>query len=124
MNSHRQRLGPRRASARRSAADGSPTAAALTAACAERNTEPRMEPRRRAPSESPDPRIERGKHVKRRIDPARISALTRTICLMRRPKPVHLTVGGILKVVFSRFGAVKSGKRCLLHTFFSPFDYD
>ena len=28
------------------------------------------------------------------------------------------------KAVFLRFGAVKSGKRCLLHTFFSPFDYD
>ena len=30
----------------------------------------------------------------------------------------------LVKVVFLRFGAVKSGKRCLLHTFFSPFDYD
>ena len=28
----------------------------------------------------------------------------------------------MIKVVFLRFGAVKSGKRCLLHTFFSPFD--
>ena len=30
----------------------------------------------------------------------------------------------LVKVVFLGFGAVKSGKRCLLHTFFSPFDYD
>ena len=30
----------------------------------------------------------------------------------------------LVRVVFLRFGAVKSGKRCLLHTFFSPFDYD
>ena len=29
-----------------------------------------------------------------------------------------------VKVVFLGFGAVKSGKRRLLHTFFSPFDYD
>ena len=29
-----------------------------------------------------------------------------------------------VKVVFLGFGAVKSGKRCLLHTNFSPFDYD
>jgi len=30
----------------------------------------------------------------------------------------------LLKVVFLGFGAVKSGKRGLLHTNFSPFDYD
>ena len=29
-----------------------------------------------------------------------------------------------VKVVFLGFGAVKSGKRGLLHTNFSPFDYD
>ena len=37
---------------------------------------------------------------------------------------IFLIYWHILKVVFLRFGAVKSGKRCLLHTFFSPFDYD
>ena len=35
--------------------------------------------------------------------------------------PVILSM---VKVVFLGFGAVKSGKRCLLHTNFSPFDYD
>ena len=64
--------------------DGSPTAAALTAACAERKRASTS----RAIRVARPWRIERGKHVKRRIDPARISALTHYTPSRARPPKV------------------------------------